>query len=95
MAFVYGLRHAAADGTPTPVQTTLEARSADVRQIDVHARKQAWRQENWDGPAGYVADRMTEASHEVTVRTRYAEASVSVHRVDGETERRRCSLCLN
>ena len=73
----------------------LKGLRADVGQFDVDARRQAWRRENWGGPAQYVEAQMTESSHEVMVLTPYAEASVSVGRADTETERRRCSLCLN
>jgi hypothetical protein len=96
LAFVYGVRHSSTDDDRSPVlQTTLKERSADVRQLDIDAREQAWNRENWEGPENYVADRLTEASQDVRVRARYAEASVPVNLKEGGREWRRCSLCLN
>lgn len=93
VAFLSGTRSQST--TREEMGTVLKGLRADVRQLDLDAREQAWRRANWSGPASYVANRITESSHEVMVLTSYAEASVSLASADGNEENRRCSLCLN
>ena len=77
------------------MNTSMKGLRADIAQLDYDARVQGWRQEDWGGPEEYVQARVTESSHEVLLLAPYAEASVSVTSETAETERRRCSLCLN
>ena len=95
VAYLWGNRHSSSTETATKIRTVLKGLRAEVGRLDIDAREQAWRREDWGGPERYVADRLTESSHEVIMLTRYAETSVSVAREEGGTERRRCSLCLN
>jgi hypothetical protein len=95
VAYLWGNRHSSSTETATKIQTSLKGLRAEVRDLCVDAREQAWHREDWGGPERYLADRLTESSCEVIVLTRYAETSVFVAREEGGTERRRCSLCLN
>lgn len=82
-------------GLSSETTTVVKGLRADVKDLDVDARKSAWRRECWSGPYASVKARITDASHEVMVLTPYAEASVTVGLVEDVRERRRCSLCLN
>lgn len=94
---LYGTRsHSAESQSETQeMGTVLKGLRADVGQLDVDAREQAWRRRNWSGPESIVASRILESSHEVMALTAYAESSVSLGLEEGSGEQRRCSLCLN
>mgnify|MGYP006279843523 CR=1 FL=1 len=95
LAYLYGTRQSSTTEQSPELKTALKGLRAEVLQLDVDAREQAWNREDWGGPESYVADQLTESSREVIVLTRYAEVSVTVALEEGGSERRRCSLCLN
>ncbi len=74
--------------------TTVRGLRADVKDLDLDARRGGWRREHWDGPTVHLETKMMNASHEVMLLSPYAEVSVPVQVEEG-TQRRRCSLCLN
>lgn len=96
VATVYGVQaQMSARSGPRSMDTSVKGLRADIARLDFDARAQGWRHEGWDGPSAYVQARVTEPSHEVMLLAPYAEASVSVSVDASDTERRRCSLCLN
>lgn len=97
IALAHGVRRGApsADSEATTMSTALKGLRAEIGRPDLDAGKQAWRREDWKGPAKFVQAQITESPHEEMILTPYAEASVSVALAGGGRERRRCSLCLN
>jgi hypothetical protein len=96
IAVVYAVgRYSSAETDPHAMSTSLKGIRTDVQQLDLEVPRQAWRREGWEGPGARVRAEVRDASHEVMVLTPYAEASVTVGAPDDQTERRRCSLCLN
>lgn len=96
IASVYAVcRHSASETDPYAMSTSLKGIRTDIQQMDLEAPRQTWRREGWEGPGADVRAEVQDASHEVMILTPYAEASVTVGAPDDQTERRRCSLCLN
>ncbi|MFB6248845.1 MAG: hypothetical protein ABEL97_09770 [Salinibacter sp.] len=96
IAVVYAVgRGSSSETGSTEMSTSVEGIRTDILQLDVEAPRQTWRRGEWEGPGARVRAEIGDASHEMTVLTPYAEASVTVQGPDDRPERRRCSLCLN
>jgi len=93
LAYVFAPRESEAP-QPRDMDTSIKGIRADIQRLDLRAPRQDWRREDWDGPGARIRAQVQNSSHEVMMLTPYAEASVTVG-LDGEPERRRCSLCLN